>query len=195
MRWEVCLCAVIPRLETRTRIVLLMHYRETKATTNTGRLATLALPHSEIRVRGEKGRPLDWEGILVPSRQPLFLYPDDDAELLTEDFVRSLRWPVTLIVPDGTWRQAAKVGKREAALKDVPRIKLPAAISEYRLRKSHGAGVSTIEAIAGALGVLEGPEVETALRTLFHLMVDRTLATRSPPAIAARGGLIAQPRI
>ena len=128
------------------------------------------------------------DGILAPDREAILLYPTEDAVELTPDWVRDVGKPVTLIVPDGTWGQAAKVAKRELFLKDVPRVKLsPGRASRYALRRGfREGGLATFEAIAMALGVLEGPEVEDRMEQLFDLMVHRTLQSRGlRPADAA----------
>jgi DTW domain-containing protein YfiP len=90
---------------------------------------------------------------------------------------------VTLIVPDGNWRQASRVRQRVGGLRDVPCVSLPAgAPSRYRLRaEAHDTGLATIEAIARALGLLEGdngPRVRDTLALVFAAMVDRTLWSR-----------------
>src|SRR5947207_6591113 len=54
---SLCLCAMIPRLETRTRVVLMIHRLEDRKATNTGRLATECLVNSEVRVHGFESRP------------------------------------------------------------------------------------------------------------------------------------------
>ena len=67
--------------------------------------------------------------------------------------------PITLVVPDGTWSQAVRARRRIPGLADIPCAALPPGlVSTYRLRHDPRAGrVSTLEAIAHALGVLEGP--------------------------------------
>lgn len=180
MRLEVCLCGSLPRLELATRVAILMHWREEKQTTNTGRIATLALPNSEIRVRGRG--PLALDDLVAPGRTPLLLYPGDGAVTLDAAFAASLARPVTLIVPDGTWRQAAKVGKREPALARALRVKLPEGdgVTRYVLRRAPQSHcLSTLEAIARALGVLEGNAVRAELERLFERMVQGTLSTRT----------------
>ena len=76
---SLCLCPLIPRLETRTRLVLVIHRREDRKSTNTGRLATECLPNSEVIVRGDAeshpALPAAWS----PAAQPLLLFPDADA--------------------------------------------------------------------------------------------------------------------
>jgi DTW domain-containing protein YfiP len=49
----------------------------------------------------------------------------------------------------------------------------------FELRKHPQAErLSTFEAIARALGILEGPEVQQELERILHLKVERTLDTR-----------------
>jgi len=177
MHSSLCVCALIPRLETRTRLLLLMHRAEERKPTNTGRLATEALVNSELVVRGNVDAPtaaFPW----AEDERPLFLFPFADATPLPE-LVRDER-RITLIVPDGNWRQASRMRNRVPGLRTVPCVSLPAsAPSRYRLRvESHPAGLATIEAIARAFGVLEGEPVERALLVPFLAMVDRTLWAR-----------------
>ena len=180
MHGSLCICALIPQVETRTRLVLVIHRYEDRKPTNTGRLAAECLVNSEVVVRGHEAQP-SVPLALPPETQPVLLFPDEDAVPI-EGFAESAR-PVTLIVPDGTWRQASKVRARVPGLRDVPRVRLPRGPrSAYRLRvDAHEEGLATIEAIARALGVLEGargPAVQGALEWVFRAMVERTLWAR-----------------
>lgn len=178
MHGSLCLCDRIPQLTTRTRLVLFLHHREDQKPTNTGRLAARCLVNSEVIVRGLEGEPSP--RFEAPSGTlPLLLFPDEHATPLAE-FVGSER-PITLIVPDGTWRQAAKVRHRVPGLADVTTVSLPpdGALTTYRLRnETRDGGLATFEAIARAFGVLEGPEVERVMDDVFRTMVDRTLWSR-----------------
>ncbi len=171
------MCALIPdpRLETRTRVVLFIHRREDRKSTNTGRLAIECLARSEVVVRGHESRP-DRPFALDRASQPVLLFPGEDAIPLERFAGR----PLTLVVPDGTWRQASKVRKRVPGLCDLPCVSLPPdAPSTYRLRaETREGGLATIEAIARALGILEGSEVRRALERVFRAMVERTLWAR-----------------
>lgn len=120
------------------------------------------------------------EGLVTPERQSLLLYPSEQAVELTPALVAGLGRPVNLIVPDGSWRQARKVATREPALHGVAQVKLPPGPpSRYRLRKEpNERSVSTFEAIARALGILEGPQVQARLEDLFEMRVERTLWAR-----------------
>lgn len=174
MHMGLCVCSIVPRLETRTRLVLVIHHTEIRKPTNTGHLAASCLVNSEVHVRGRENvptRPFEWG-----ESTPVLLYPHEgEAEVLTAQ-----DRPVSLIVPDGNWRQAAKVRARVPGLKDVRCVTLPPGPpSSYRLRSEpHPQGLATIEAIARAMGILEGPHVQAALEHVFRAMVERTLWLR-----------------
>lgn len=170
-----CACALIPKIAARTRLVLVIHRTELRKTTNTGRLATQCLVNSELVVRGddEPTAPM----VFGDDVAPVLLFPADDAIPLDVLVPRLGGKPVVLVVPDGTWRQAAKARNRVAGLRDIPCASLPAggSPSRYQLRiASHADGLATIEAVARALGVLEGPSFQAALEHPFRVMVDRT---------------------
>jgi DTW domain-containing protein YfiP len=184
-----CVCGIIAETRAQlegisTRLVVLMHVREVSLPTNTARLATTAVPGSELRLRGGLGEVMSTEGLVTPERQSLLLFPSDEAVELNPESVR--QWegrPLTLLVPDGSWRQARKAAVRISALQDIPRVKLPPGPpSRYRLRKEpNERSVSTFEAIARALGQLEGARgsaVQRALEELFELRIERTLWSR-----------------
>jgi DTW domain-containing protein len=182
---HICVCSLLPVLPTRTRVLLLLHQLETRKTTNTGRVALRCLPNSESVLRGRlpedpsapsvgpSSPPLGRE----PGRQAVLLYPGEEAVPI-ERFAGSAL-PITLVVPDGTWSQASRTRRRVAGLAELPCVKLPDGhVSGYELRHAAEVGrLSTMEAIARALGVLEGPEVEAALLQAHRLLVERTLWT------------------
>jgi DTW domain-containing protein YfiP len=177
----------VPRLELRTRVVLLVHQLELRKPTNTGRLAARCLPGSTMVVRGGPALPSD--AAWVEAAAPVLLFPDGDAQPLE-------RWrdspdPVTLLVPDGTWRQAARTRRRLPGLLALPCAALPApAPSVYRLRSARPGRLSTMEAITRALGILEGPDVEAALLHILQVMIDRMLWSNGRlPGDSVTGGV------
>lgn len=178
---ELCLCSEIPLLTLKTKLCLIIHHRELKRTTNTGRLALKSLTNSEMRIRGEKDKgPLDLSDLLVPNYRTVLFYPGDEAQELTTEFVKQSPLPIQLLVPDGNWRQASKVASRHPELQNIERIKISAKnTANQHLRAEHfDAGMSTLEAIAQALGIIEGAEVKDALLKLYHLKLTRTLKGR-----------------
>ena len=172
-----CLCDELPRLATRTRVVLVLHAAEDRKSTNTGRLATSCLANAEVVLRGRQDAD---EGRIAiePGRRGVVLFPDDDAAPIAS--LRESAEPITLVVPDGTWRQASRARRRTPGLAELPSVSLPAGrASGYRLRTAaHEGQLATMEAIARALGVLEGAEVEEALARVFRTMVERSVAAR-----------------
>lgn len=88
--------------------------------------------------------------------------------------------PVQLIVPDGNWRQAGKVHGRHHELRDVPHVKISAKnMNTHHLRKEHKSeGLSTLEAIALALTVIEGPAAGEPMMKLYKAKLNATLKGR-----------------
>jgi len=165
----VCLCAEIPVIATRTRIVIVRHSQERNRSSNSGRLAQLALPNSEIVEHGGLGGParlpeLDGAWLLYPMGEPTTVAP--------------VPAPKQLVVLDATWSQARRM-YRKLPVHGLPVLRLPdGAMVAARLRESPGPGqVSTIEAIARALRLLEGDAVAAPLERLFDVAVERAKAT------------------
>jgi DTW domain-containing protein YfiP len=201
---EACLCALLVPTAARTRVVVLMHFAEHKKPTNTGRLVPMLVEGAEVRLRGlpgdydpdrdprrrpagrgpdagaARGTRVDMQDLLDPARRLLLLEPDGAplAEVAAAD-----PRPVTLIVADGTWRQARRTVNREPALAQATRVRLPdGPPGRYRLRDSGAPErLATLEAVARALGVLDGPEVQAHLEAVFDQLVERTLRLRGRP--------------
>lgn len=173
-----CLCSVVQPIDLATRVVVLRHRRELHKPTNTGRLVSLSLSNGEVRTFGARGEPFDASNLVDPSRRTLLLYPAADATTLAIDPDDDR--PVTLIVPDADWRRAYKLVAREPALESIPRVCLPhGPPSRYLLRRhTDPRFLATFEAIARALGILEGPSVQAHLVEIFDWMVERTLLSR-----------------
>jgi len=172
LRREVCLCDRIPRIETSVRFVIVQHIVERLRTSNTGRLAALALPNSEILEYGGL-TPLDESRL--PGPDTWLLYPSPTGESATP--------PKRIIVLDGTWKQSRKMYARLDALRSLPCLALPSAGDHVvRLRQPpRPDGMSTIEAMAAALGRLEGPEKARQLLDLHDAHVQAVVTLRGYP--------------
>lgn len=159
---------------------MIVHVRELNLTTNTAQLARTVLPNSELYVRGRVGEPLDLENLIDEDRIPLYLFPDENAVELDSEFVNSLDRPVQLIVPDGSWRQAKKFKRREKVLQGIQSVRLTSTRpSDYILRRGpNEQSLCTFEAIARALGKLEGKGVMDKLELIFHTMVAQVMDSR-----------------
>ena len=175
-----CLCDELRPVLTRTHVAVVMHRREEKKSTNTGRLALLTLANSSLHVRGHADAPADLSVLEDPSRRTLLLFPREDAVVLDARWVQADPRPPTLIVPDGTWSQARRMVRREPVLARAQAVLAPPGPpARYCLRRETADdGLATAEAIARALAVLEGVDVAEELDRIFEMMVSRTLATR-----------------
>ncbi|MET0404514.1 MAG: tRNA-uridine aminocarboxypropyltransferase [Cystobacter sp.] len=164
---QLCLCAEIPRVETRTRLLLLQHGMEARKKSNTGGVAALALVNARLLTYGSPVEPLEVSLLTEPGTW--LLYPDGprpppDAPA-----------PRQLVVLDASWSQARRMTQRLAVLHTLPRLALPPPEpGMLRLRDpSHPSGMSTLDAIARAVAMLEGPEAAAPLERLAALRVQR----------------------
>jgi DTW domain-containing protein len=175
-----CLCDVLPRIELRTKVCLVIHHRELSRSSNTGLLAIRALLNSEVRVRGEQREALDLKDLLTAQYRSFLFYPSADAVELNEALVLQDSRPIQLLVPDGTWRQARKINSRHPELRDLPRVKISTPNkSIYQLRaQSKPERMATLQAIAEGLGVIEGDGVRAQLMKLYQAKIERTLKAR-----------------
>ena len=173
---DLCACQLLEPIDVETRIVLVTHKFENRKATNTGHLAVQCLKGARLCLRGREDLPDDpvtW----AQDQTPLLLFPCKDALPLDAWRTGHAAKAITLIVPDGTWRQANRVRRRVPGLADIQAVSLTSAQeSNYRLRRTHiGNRMATFEAIALALGVLEGPSIATHLLHVFRTIVDRAL--------------------
>jgi DTW domain-containing protein YfiP len=174
-----CLCALIPHLDSRTRVLILQHPSEVNHALNTARLAALGLNNAELIV----GEVFDDLSALLnpPGYQARLLFPADDAQPLEayrSEGGEAGSTSMLLVVPDGTWRKARKLLHLNPLLAALPRVTLAQAVpSRYRLRKAPGPGaLSTVEAIVQALQTLEAPKTFEALLRPFEALIDGQIA-------------------
>jgi len=145
--------------------VIVRHQAERFRASNTGRLAHLALPNSELV--DYPGGPFVFDRGSAAGRGAWLVFPDG-----TDTPVEP---PTQLVLLDATWSQARRMFRKIGALRGLPILRLPdAPMPAARLRESPAPGrVSTIEAIARALRVLEGDAVAEPLERLFDVAVAR----------------------
>lgn len=165
-----CLCALIPSLDSRTRVLILQHPSEAGHALNTARLAALGLRNAQLRV-GEVFEDLP-ELLTPPGYRTCLLFPGDGAipmQPFTDDDL-----PLLLVVPDGTWRKARKLLHLNPALAALPKVSLQGApASRYRLRKAPGPeALSTLESIVLALQTLEPERSFQALLDPFEALIE-----------------------
>lgn len=149
-----------------------MHRREAITTSNTGRLAA-RLVGGVVRVRGDDDAE---DETVLPEGPRLTLFPLEGARVLSEEDAGR---GCVLIVPDGSWAQARRIARRDRAARTGELVTLaPTAASRYGLRRNgREGGLCTLEAVAQALAVLEGPTrgplVQQELERVLDMFVER----------------------
>ncbi len=161
------------------RVVVVRHASEIPRLTNTGRWAVAALEGATTFDHALDDTRSDGDlAALLEDGATWLLYPSAHAGAPPGPAAR------TLVVPDATWAQARRMVQRIAPLRDLPRLALPPPPPATRLRRPPRAGgMSTLEAIAGALDLLGDGAAATALRALHQAAVEKTLRLKGmwPP--------------
>ena len=174
-----CLCPHAPRVATRTSLLLVVHVHELGRTSNTARLLALAIRDAALVAHGGRETPPDLASHLPAGATPIVLFPGRGARPLTPELVASLPSPPVLIVPDGNWKQAARMVKRLPLLAGAIKVALPTRDFEgSALRRNRPGRMSTYEAVTQALGILEGEAVAGPLLDFYRRATDRMLLVR-----------------
>ncbi len=196
-----------PPMETRTRIVLLMHpkeFRHQKCTT--GRLTCLNLGNSEIIQGINFDDDARFRSLIDdPSNYPVLLYPGERAMSISRgQFPASAVGHRQLVVflIDATWHCSRTVVRHSPSLMGLPRLVIePASPSRFRIKRQPSPWcLSTIEAAHELLLALEAGGLDvypdkTRLLGAFNAMQDfqvRQIATaRRSPRHVVRGHRVA----
>ena len=172
---KTCICAALPPgapLETRSRVVLLIHPKEAVRALGTAPLLQLCLQDLVLREGYRFPEPEEdpeLHALLEEGgRQCVLVCPGPDAEELHAPADPAAAGypdgpPRTLIFVDGTWPQAKGMCNKSPWLMSIPRVVLcSTGESGYEFRKQPAQGcLSTLEAVAEALLALEGPRGPT----------------------------------
>ena len=144
-----CICPHTPRVSTDLDVLIFRHCKENNKPSNTARLVALCVPRCTIVEYGGRGG-LDLSH-LKQAKRPVLLFPSDHPH----DTLPLTYAPQTLVVVDGSWRQARKLVNK---LPSLPRIHVrPTKANITRLRRAPTAdAMSTIEAVARAIDQLGG---------------------------------------
>ncbi len=160
------MCEALPKLKVDSPLALVMHPLEQCKTTNTGYLAYRTLAPSRLIV----GRDA------VPEFAPestIVLHPSASRPIRPSDRGK------TLVALDGTWKQAGRMARRWRGLAHLPKVALPERSRQSALRNASDRGqVSTLQALAIAYGILEGPKVEAALSEVLREFASRASRLR-----------------
>ncbi len=191
-RW--CTCDMLPPVETRLTVQVLIHRLEQCRPSSTGKLVGRAVVGAACHVyqRGNRFFPATGypANALEPGRELWVLHPSGDPlpePPATADSA-SLPPPAVLLL-DGSWRQA---GEMLASMQGRGRcVRLPAAAtsepSRYWLRdQAKPEQLCTAEALMGVLTAMGEPEAAQKLRLHFELHVYATLLVRGHRELAER---------
>ena len=191
-RW--CTCDMLPPVETRLTVQVLIHRLEQCRPSSTGKLVGRAVAGATCHVyqRGNRfypatGYPADAH---EPGRELWVLHPSGDPlpERATEEASELQPSPAVLLL-DGSWRQA---GEMLATVHGRGRcVRLSAAAtsepSRYWLRdQAKPEQLCTAEALMGVLEARGEPEAARRLRLHFELHVYATLLVRGHRELAER---------
>ncbi len=201
---SLCLCPSLPPMETKTRIVLLMHpmeWRREKCTT--GRLACLNLANSEI-IPGIAfdDHPRVRALIEDPGTYAALLYPGTAARNLSaEGFLAAELGGRRLVVflIDATWACAKAIARANPRLLSLPRLMFtPRERSRWIIKRQPAEYcLSTIEAVHELLIALEDAGVDQypdktrlieAFMRMQALQVEKAATERRPRHFERRGG-------
>jgi DTW domain-containing protein YfiP len=190
-RW--CTCDMLPPVETRLMVEVLIHRLEQCRPSSTGNLVGRAVAGTVCHVfqRGnrffpETGYPADTR---EHDRELWVLHPSGDPLPPTATADSRTQPPPTVLLLDGSWRQA---GEMLTSMHGRGRcVRLPdAATSEpsrYWLRnQARPDQLCTAEALMGVLTAVGAPEAARRLRLHFELHVYATLRVRGHRELAER---------
>ena len=164
--------------ESRTELVLVMHPAEVGKASCTGWLLSFMLPAARTLVYQGRDKPLETPrptGGSGPPPRELVLHPA--GRLLSQ---QDAAGPCRLWVPDGSWRQTRRMMQRVEQLRQAEPVSVGGDFEPpLAMRRPPKPGhVSTGEAVARALGILEGAAIEQQLRAGLSVVVERTLQLR-----------------
>lgn len=152
---NLCICPWRVRLESKVDLVLLFHHDEIFKPTNTGRLIADVVPEQTLAFEWSRTQPDPalLQLLADPARQCVVVFPADPessrrvyhhAPPLTGGKV------LTLILLDGTWKQASKMFRASPWLAQVPAWSPAGDMpGHYRIRQAARVGqLATVEAAA-----------------------------------------------
>ena len=175
-RPELCICSEIEKVTPKIRIILIQHSLDARKPSNTGNLLRGITDCELIRYGKLEDQPINMEEI--EKLNAFVLYPFQDSILLTKDIWKEGETP-TIIIPDGTWKQASRLASR---LRGHCRgfLRFPENyVTNYKLRDSREEfKLCTCESARNVCGILGDTKSEQAIDKIFKLFVNRNLKNR-----------------
>jgi DTW domain-containing protein YfiP len=164
--------------------VILQHTDEVKKPLGTAKIVSLCLTNVVLKAGVDFSNDAYLNQLLSGADNHLaILYPFESSVTLegwhpitvsSQEQLKTEKPQRTLIVLDGTWRNAREIINLNPQLKRIPAVKLtPVAQSNYRIRKApFSDSLSTVEAVSQALKILEPETSVDPMLNCFHNMID-----------------------
>ena len=166
------------RLNTAVNFILLMHPKEPYKSSNTGRLIAELFPqNTQALIWSRTDMPMDF--IEQTQREPnlALLYPAGESDKTVN--IAALDRPLSVILLDGTWKQAARMARLSPYLQQLPKINLEIPEEHDYLRTSQTPQqASTAHAAAELLHQLGENDNSAALKHYVTLLNEHTRAAR-----------------
>jgi DTW domain-containing protein YfiP len=182
-----CICPYRFELRCDLDLVLLLHHDEIFKPTNSGRLIADLLPANTYAFEWSRTEP-DPELLRLlaePERYPVLVFPGGEGRLVHRErpsLAQGQR--LTLILLDGTWKQAGKMARASPWLAHLPFMCIAdPEPGTYAVRQAIRDGqLATAEAAAELLKVCGEVTAGEALRDYFAVFNEHCLATRGSRA-------------
>lgn len=195
-----CICAALApmRAETSVDIVLLMHRDEILKPTNSGRLVAEVLPANCFAYTWHRAEPPQelLNLLACESRLCVLFFPakDPDQSLFSPQILQegcTSYKKITIIVPDGTWREASRMASLSRYLHHLPRVNLAnVKAGQYSVRAACEASrLATAEAVSQLLVELGEVEAGALLDSAFKVFNQHYRAMRDCVSIDERAYL------
>ena len=187
-RW--CTCDLLPPVETRLAVHVLIHRGESRKPSSTGRLITRTVRGAACHVYQRQTRFFPAAGFPIDAVEPggelWILHPGGDPLPAAGDGPTGSRQHV--LVLDGTWRQAGEMLRGvEAAGRCVRLPDVGGEPGRYWLRDQPApTQLSTAEALMGVFRCVGEHRAERRLRLQFELHVYAMLLARGRREMAER---------
>jgi DTW domain-containing protein YfiP len=161
-----------------------MHRDEVYKSTNSGRLIADLFPDNTVAYLWSRTEP---EPQLLahlhnPKRQLRLLFPESSA-MLTEENTESFidNRPLTVVLIDGTWKQAGRIVRLSPWLSHLPRMSIQADAEQsglYIRKALHSHQLSTAQSAACVLAQAGEADNATLLNQYFSVFNQHCIATR-----------------
>lgn len=186
---ELCICDQRPRLELRTKLLVVQNNKERNKPTNTGRMIPQVLSHAELIYFGARGVPWDGGPLVRPDHDYVLVFPRVEdpegqapkpAAVLDPERIASLKAnsqsepgrTLAVVILDGTWAQCARMSRRVPELAAMEAWGLPEGpASHWGVRvPSEPSRISSFEAAIRVVELFEGPEPAAQMQAHFDRM-------------------------